>query len=101
MLCVFFLIRYFPDQDHAFAIAAGHLAIIAFVVVVVLPMMLFIYLFVRLRDYAVIYQSYDDNAVVDKVARLVDVVLTAVCVGLRNICLLWLYKCGLLKRPRG
>lgn len=55
------------------------------------------YIMVRLRDYIVLYQSYDDNSVVDKVVRLVNAVGRAIFDGLHSICLLPFYALGFIK----
>lgn len=62
-----------------------------------LPWFVGTFIMVRLRDYIILYQSYDDNSVVDKVARLVTAVGRAVFDGLRGICSLLFYALGLFK----
>lgn len=65
-----------------------------------LPWFVGAFIMVRLRDYIVLYQSYDDNSVVDKVERLVNAVGRAIFDGLHGIFLLPFYALGLIKADR-
>ncbi|KAH8779865.1 hypothetical protein F5883DRAFT_193071 [Diaporthe sp. PMI_573] len=50
------------------------LTLVAFWMVANLPSAFVVYLMVRARDYALLYQSYDDNTLIDKVSRLLTAV---------------------------
>lgn len=62
-----------------------------------LPWFVGAFIMVRLRDYMVLYQSYDDNSVVDKVARLMNTVGRAILDGLHSTCVLPFCGLGLIK----
>lgn len=55
---------------------------------------------VRLRDYVVLYQSYDDNTVIDKLGRLMAAVGMAIAYALRNAFDWFLHTTGIRRVPQ-
>lgn len=66
--------------------------------VINLPSRLIIYLIIRVRDYMVLYESYDDNSVMDNLFRSPAAVGMAICNSVSGLWLHLLSKCSLSKR---
>lgn len=75
---------FWPSEsgDRGWLISVGipfaFLTLAPFWMVANLPSAFVVYLMVRARDYALLYQSYDDNTLVDKVSRLLTAVGRAI-----------------------
>lgn len=94
---------FYEDQPDTAAGIAVFVLVNMFIGMLILSLPWFVgaFIMVRLRDYIVLYQSYDDNSVVDKVARLLNAVGRAIFDGLHGICLLPIYALGLIKSDKG
>ncbi|KAI3396831.1 hypothetical protein diail_11660 [Diaporthe ilicicola] len=66
-----------------------------------LPWAIAVFIAVRVRDYTVLYRSYDDESVVDKSARLLAVVGKTTYEGLCGVYHLSLVAFGLIKLDKG
>ena len=68
--------------DRGWLISVGipfvFLTLVGFWMVANLPIAFVVYLMVRARDYALLYQSYDDNTLIDKISRVLIAVGRAI-----------------------